>query len=117
MKRHTVIYKSFDIVIVPFPFVDSLQTKIRPALVLSDAEFNRDGSVILVMISSALHQQRAHDHVIADLVSTNLPSASLIRMKLFTLDNRLIHKKIGQLGEIDQVAFKKIFRQVCNKLL
>lgn len=112
-----MIYKSFDIVIVPFPFVDSLQTKIRPALVMSDVEFNKEGSVILVMISSALHQPRHHDHIITDLVSTNLPSASLIRMKLFTLDNRLIHKKIGQLGKIDQAAFKKIFRQVCNGLL
>lgn len=109
-----MIYKSFDIVIVPFPFIDSLQTKMRPALVVSDHEFNKEGSAILAMITSATHNPRAHDHTIVDLISTKLPSASLIRLKLFTLDNRLIKKKIGCLGKIDQITFKKIFQKVCN---
>lgn len=78
---------------------------------LSDIEFNKEGSVILAMISSAMHNSRVHDHIITDLISTKLPSASLIRMKFFTLDNRLIHKKIGRLGKIDQEGFKKYSRR------
>ena len=41
------IYERFDVVVVPFPFVDSPTTKPRPALVLSTRAFNaaHDASV------------------------------------------------------------------------
>lgn len=112
-----MIYKSFDIVIVPFPFVDSSLTKVRPALVLSNHESNKQGSVVLVMITSAQHNKRFNDVLITNLESTNLPSASIIRMKLFTLDLTLVHKKIGVLSERDQMAFKKIFKQLFKDLI
>ena len=35
MKKHIMIYEPFDVIVVPFPFTDSLKTKRRPALVLS----------------------------------------------------------------------------------
>lgn len=39
--RHTVSYERFDVVKVPFPFIDKAQTKKRPALILStNAAFN-----------------------------------------------------------------------------
>jgi mRNA interferase MazF len=43
-----------------------------------------------------------HDVNISDLNSTGLSSASIVRMKLFTLDNRLIIRKAGILAHSDQ---------------
>lgn len=115
-KRPIVIYKSFDIVVTPFPFIDTVQSKIRPALVVSHEQFNKTGFVILAMITSAQHQKRLSDTQIVDLKSANLTAASIIRMKLFTLDIRIIHKKIGQLGEADQKKFKEAFHSLFNDL-
>ena len=49
-----MVYKSFDVVVVPFPFTDSAQAKRRPALILSqNANFNaRIEHSVLAMITS-----------------------------------------------------------------
>lgn len=87
------------VVVVPFPFTDSAETKLRPAVVLSNRSFNRDGQTILAMVTSARHERRVGD-VPLPAGTANLPKDSLIRMKLFTLDNRLIERKLGVLPEI-----------------
>ena len=46
-------FKPWDVVVVPFPFVDKKVSKPRPALVLSDIDFNIKGLVILSMITTA----------------------------------------------------------------
>jgi len=54
MKKLTKVYDRFDVVVVPFPFIDSATSKRRPALVLSSARhFNKEiDASILAMISS-----------------------------------------------------------------
>jgi len=49
-----MIYEPFDVVVVPFPFTDSAQTKRRPALVLSQhTNFgNKIGHSVLAIITS-----------------------------------------------------------------
>ncbi len=108
MIRHIVIYKAFDVVIVPFPFTDSKQSKKRPALIISSLNFNNEAEhSIMVMITTAFKEAWPLDMQINDLNAAGLPEASAVRMKLFTLDNRLISKKIGTLGSKDQKALKK----------
>ena len=91
----------FDVVVVPFPFVDSDLAKRRPALVLSDREFNKTGQSILAMITSAEHAGWPSD-VQIDWKKSGLPRPSIVRMKLFTLDNRRIERKAGHLIVADR---------------
>jgi len=42
------------------------------------------------------------DCSLQDLASAGLSTPCVVRMKLFTLDNRLIRKRIGKLGGEDQ---------------
>ena len=102
-------FEQFDVVRVPFPFTDRTATKNRPALVLSQSDFNNaaDHSV-LVMITSAVNDWPL-DCPIQDIQAAGLPVASRIRFKLFTLDNRLIRGKLGALSANDISAFKKQF--------
>ena len=58
------------------------------------------------MITSASHSPWPLDCVIGDLAAAGLPAASKVRMKLFTLDNRLLRGSIGRLAEPDQRAVK-----------
>ncbi|MFH1832503.1 MAG: type II toxin-antitoxin system PemK/MazF family toxin [bacterium] len=104
------MYESFDIVIVPFPFVDCTdQIKRRPAMILSSLKnFNaKSGHSVMVMITSARNQPWSLDVAISDYESSGLLNASVLRMKIFTLDNRLILGKIGKLAPKDQQVFLK----------
>ncbi len=105
-------YSQYDIVKVPFPFTDKPANKFRPALVISDAtKFN---SVIehsvMAMITSAKHSNWPLDTLIGDLTRAGLPVPSVIRLKLFTLDHRLIVAKLGFLSNADQIEFNRNFR-------
>ena len=102
-------FKPWDVVVVPFPFVDKKVSKPRPALVLSDIDFNIKGLVILSMITTAGKTSHLFDIEIRDLTTTGLPLPSVVRWKIFSLDLPLIKKKIGYLSKTD--------RGKCNKIL
>ena len=108
-------YKKFDVVVVPFPFTDQNTTKRRPALVLSEKNpFNQEtGNFVLAMITSEKNPSWPLDSKIGSLKKAGLSSPSKVRMKLFTLDSRLILKKIGGLSGKDQ----NIVTDNLNKLL
>ena len=116
MRKLIVTFEAFDVVVVPFPFTDKTSTKRRPALVLSDVEaFNKLlGHSVLAMITSARNSDWPLDVEISDLNSAGLPSPSIVRMKLFTLDERLIVRKAGLLINNDQKtvvsSLQKLFK-------
>jgi mRNA interferase MazF len=97
-----MIFERFDVVVVPFPFVDAARSKPRPALVLSSMGFNRANfHTVLAMITRATHTKWPGDRAIEDLQPTGLRDASVVRFKVFTLDNRILQRRIGQLGRDD----------------
>ncbi len=94
---------SLDVVVVPFPFTDRQASKRRPALVLSSASFNTTTRhSVLAMITSAEQSSWPGDVPITDLDAAGLPSDCLVRLKIFTLDHRLIVKRIGKLAAEDR---------------
>lgn len=104
-----MIYKPFDVVVVPFPFTDSAQTKRRPALVLSQSTNfgEKIGHSVLAMITSQKNEPWPLDSAIQNQKQSGLTAPSVVRMKLFTLDNRLILRKIGHLSQKDQDQIKQ----------
>ena len=112
-------FEAFDVVVVPFPFMDRTTTKRRPALVLSDAEtFNKHvGQSVLAMITSAketaITMSRSQvDIPIENLSAAGLTSASVVRMKLFNLDDRLVVRKAGALAVGDRAVVTDRLRQL-----
>jgi mRNA interferase MazF len=99
-----VTYDAGDVVIVPFPFTDRAAAKRRPALILSDHErFGAaTGQSLLAMITSAKLSRWPLDVEIADRAAAGLPSPCVVRMKLFTLDERLILRRAGRLVDGDR---------------
>ena len=48
---------------------------------------------------------REHLHVpLADLSAAGLPAPSVVRLKIFTLDDRLVERRVGALGPPDASA-------------
>lgn len=107
-------YKIFDVVVVPFPFTDQNTEKRRPALVLSDHKNFNDitENCVLAMITSAKNPYWPLDAPIGNIEKAGLPAPSKVRMKLFTLDSRLIIKKIGGLSAKDQKTVKESLQKL-----
>ncbi|MBE0576213.1 MAG: type II toxin-antitoxin system PemK/MazF family toxin [Desulfuromonadales bacterium] len=107
-------FEAFDVVVVPFPFTDNATTKRRPALILSDAKaFNQQaGQAVMAMITSARNSDWPLDIEIQDLDAAGLPASSIIRMKLFTLDEHLIIRKAGRLARPDQSRAAEALQQL-----
>jgi len=65
--------------------------------------YNKDHKhTLLAMITTATHTRWKSDCLIKNRKPTALPVPSIIRMKLFTLDNRIILKQLGALHEEDR---------------
>ena len=117
-KKLTMIYDPFDIIVVPFPFSDSSKTKRRPALVLSQKfEFgSKIEHSVLAMITSQKNDPWPLDVEIKNIKQSGLTAPSVVRMKLFTLDNRFIIRKIGQLSKADQKRVKQSLSKIFDYL-
>lgn len=110
-------YEAWDVVVVPFPFTDRTSTKRRPALVLSNAAAfnNSSGHAVLAMITSARNSDWPLDVPVANLDCAGLPSESVVRMKLFTLDEQLVLRKIGILADEDRAAVITAINQLLRQ--
>ena len=96
-----MICDAWEIVAVPFPFTDRVAQKRRPALIVSRRAFNQHGRTLMGMIRSSSLRWPS-DCPLQDLASAGLSTQCVVRLKLFTLDNRLIIKRIGKLAGEDQ---------------
>lgn len=92
-----------DIVLVPFPFTDLSQTKLRPAVVLWAESEGQD--VTLCFISSQKVDRLAkYEFVIAgndpQFSMTGLKVTSKVRdTRIVTLERRLLQRRLGRLSD------------------
>ena len=110
MKKRSVTCEQWDVVVVPFPFTDRPAEKRRPALVISKETFNQSGHTVLAMITSAAQPSRPGDTPLTDYKTAGLHVPCVVRLKVFTLDNRLILRSIGHLTASDRKSAGKNVR-------
>jgi mRNA interferase MazF len=105
-----MIYKPWDIILVPFPFTDLTTNKKRPALVISPVEYNKGLDVIIMFITSNINApERPGDYHLKKWKEAGLPKPSMTRMKLATVDKNIIIKKFARLKETDKKAIQNLF--------
>ncbi|WP_254990364.1 type II toxin-antitoxin system PemK/MazF family toxin [Cyanobium sp. N5-Cardenillas] len=98
-------FERYAVVRVPFPFTDRQVQKLRPAVVLSQSDFQRGcGHLLLAMITSARQSSWPLDWPLEDLQAAGLPQPCLVRFKLFTLDERLVSGGLGSLAPADRAG-------------
>ena len=91
-----------QIVLVSYPFTDQTFAKLRPALVVSKAEFNKREDFVAVAISSRVDPRDPHGYLIADteayFASTKLRCSSTVKWtKLLTISSTVVQRKLGTL--------------------
>lgn len=102
-----MIFEAFDVVRLPFPYADRAAVAVRPGVVLTGSEFgSASGTALIAMVTSARSSAWPFDVAISDLDEAGLQVPCLVRMKLNTIDLRLIERKIGRLSVADADAVR-----------
>jgi mRNA interferase MazF len=99
------IFEAFDVVVVPFPFTDKTTTRRRPALVISNADFNATHDhAVLAMITAARRSDWPSDTTLSSWRDAGLIAPCRVRLKLFTLPLERVLTRLGALGDSDRAA-------------
>lgn len=105
-------FETWDVIRVPFPYVERPVRQHRPALVVAPAE-DASGAYALLwvaMITSAAHRRWPDDVVISDLREAGLPIASIVRpAKLATIEADAA-ERIGRLPAVDREGISLYLR-------
>ena len=100
------------VVLVPFPFSDLSQAKLRPAIVLAGA--GRGDWILCQVTSKAYGDPRAVALADADFAAGSLRAASYARPgKLFTANHSLM---VAQVGSLKMSLLKRIVEAVMDIL-
>lgn len=100
------------VVLVPFPFSNLAQAKLRPAIVLADA--GRGDWILCQVTSNPYADPRAVELTAASFAQGSLRITSYARPgKLFTASQELI---VSQAGMLNTVAFQVLIESVIHLL-
>lgn len=107
------------IVLVPFPFDDFSDSKVRPALCLT-SEIGKYNQVIIAFISSKIPEDLVDSDVIIrkqsnEFQGTGLTVDSVIRLhKIVTIPKSIIKRKLGEINKSVELEIKEKLRQLFN---
>lgn len=98
-------YRRGDVVLVPMDFTDRSGSKVRPAAVVSCAEYNEGPDLLIASITSN-REPLPHpgDHRIRQWKAAGLLKPSLAQTKLATVEAPMIRHKLGELAAEDLTA-------------
>jgi mRNA interferase MazF len=101
-----------SVVLVPFPFSDLSQAKLRPAVVLANA--GRDDRILCQITSNPYGDPDAIRMTDDEFASGSLRRISFARPgKLFTANDNLI---VSRIGTLNHAAFERIIESVITIL-
>ena len=110
-----MIFKQKELVLLPYPFSDQVGSKVRPAIIVSNDNFNkRCEDCVMVPLTTLIKDEPFSLIVNQDsLESGKLLKQSRVRIdKIFTIKKSLI---IMQIGKINDKTLEKIKIEI-NKI-
>jgi len=106
-------YRSGEIVLLSFPFVDTTGAKRHPALVILDTG---DEDIIVVRVTSQV-AQTAFDVELMEWEQAGLLLPSVVRVhKVATLEKRLVERRLGALTPSDWAQVRVKIRQLWTSI-
>ena len=101
-----------DIIWVSLPFTDCKEAKVRPAVVVSNDEYNKSHSDIIVCAITTNLQTKEYSVIIdnENISSGNLPLKSRIRADKILQINKSLSK--GTFASINQSTFKALTKEI-----
>jgi len=94
-----------DIVSIPYEYSDLSGGKVRPALIVSSDAYNAtQPDVVAAGISTQVAAAGPYDHVLVAWAAAGLRYPSVVRGRLLTIQQSLIHRVVGRLSSADLAA-------------
>ncbi len=101
-------YSRNEVILVSYPFTNLSGAKVRPAVVVNTPHVSQD--VIIVPLTSRLSGLLAGEFVLADWQQAGLNVPSAVKRGLYTAQDSLVVKSVGQLSHTDEAALEKSLR-------
>jgi mRNA interferase MazF len=107
--------KTGDVILIPFPFSELTQTKLRPAVVICETS-DHYADLVLAAITSVLHEPLFKNEIrLEPNLENGLRVPSILRCdRIMTLKKETLHIRIGRLGDVDFQRFKTIFNSLLD---
>jgi mRNA interferase MazF len=108
-----VTYERWDVVSVEFPFVEGMESKRRPALVISSDRLRQEhGLYWTLMITTAKAGQRPEDVPVSNLERAGLSVPCVVRVpRIAAIGERDIARRIGDLAPKDRFAVSAFLKR------
>jgi len=105
------------VVLVPFPFADRLDEKIRPAVVLNSEVYERATGEIVVALLTSKPQSGPFTHELAAWKAAGLRKPTWMRARITTVSARRVLHVPGMLAPADFDAVERIVQTAlpCTK--
>ena len=105
-------YNRGDVVLVAFLFSDESGRKLRPAVVISSAAYNRARQeVIVAAITSNVRRRLFGDYLMANWKEAGLLFPSVATAILRTIKRTMVERKLGSLPKADLQTFDRELRR------
>ena len=95
---------------IPFPFTDPTETKIRPALAVTNSDVHGDAQFLFITITPPEATEKAIALDVADFVTESLPLQSYIRFEKSILLNESL--AIKEWAQLTNATMARIYRAV-----
>ena len=101
-------YSHSEVILVRYPYTNLSGAKVRPAVVVNTPHVSQD--VIIVPLTSRLSGLLAGEFILADWQQAGLNVPSAVKRGLYTAQDSLVVKSVGQLSPTDEAALEKSLR-------
>ena len=97
-----------DIILIRYPFSDLSDSKVRPAVVVSAPHVSQD--IFVVPLTSRTASLLAGEFLLADWKAAGLNVPTAVKRGLYTVQQILVAKTIGQLTQRDSSTLQHSLR-------
>ena len=105
-------YSRGDVVLIRYPFSDLSGAKIRPAIIINASHPSID--VLIVPLTSKIKSLLPGEFVLKDWSQAGLNVQTAVKRGIYTVQETLIIKKVGQISIEDSTALDFSLRQWLN---
>lgn len=109
-------YDRGDVVLVTIDFTDGSGANLRPAVVVSSEDYNRNSPDVLIASITSNRNALPHpgDHHIKEWKTARLLKPSLVQTKIATIEASVIRRKLGTLEAEDLEVFEDGLRKALD---